>query len=139
MHGIQMSKVMCIFLKNLHFTIGGAICCLLELCILSTLSGSHGKNDAAHSHNEPHKLADEMRYLNEPLRYLEVSFLSPCKGALEVGIEHHELGTHIRNKTYHPSDDNIGMASPIGCVTGKVYSAKDKKKSRLLVEASYSY
>lgn len=72
----------------------------------------------------------------EPLRYLEVSFLSPCKGSLEVCIEHHSLG----EPTTAITDKSSGVAErPIGCVAGKLYSTKDTKLKRLLVEASYSY
>lgn len=94
-------------------------------------SSSTGNKNAKGAKN---KLVND--HYGDTLKYLEVSFLSPCKGALEVGIEHHTLGDRQEGSTELSSS---GSKLPIGSVAGRIYAAKDKKKARVLVEASYSF
>jgi acyl-coenzyme A thioesterase PaaI-like protein len=138
-------------LQNLYgFMHGGALCCLLELCIIDSFlaaptfppmaGGEGGAAERGASKHHAHGL--------EPLRYLEVSFLSPCKGSLQVGIEHHSLGlgeepeASDKLETFGAAGAGAGAAGavrPRGCLAGKVYSVTDRRKSRVMAEAAYSY
>ena len=122
-------------------SIGGAICCLLELCVLDSFRQDpvfppHDDISSCSGNSGTEKKNSTIGHGGDTLKYLEVSFLSPCKGDLEVTVEHHTLGDTPRNSA--ESNEN-GIRLPIGSVASKIYSEKDKKKTRILVEASYSY
>ena len=129
---------------------GGAICCLTELCLLDSLAtlpifppmADSGllpaHSDICESPKSKEDKVQKRSGVSGPLRYLEVSFLTPCKGSLEVGVEHHILGDNDEARSGETHE--LGVADlPKGCLAAKIYSMKDKKKRKVLVEASYSY
>jgi hypothetical protein len=65
--------------------LGGAISCAIEKCIIDHIADSE---KAAGRANSP----------ISALHFLEISFLSPCKGSVEIDVETHSLyaSTNLR-------------------------------------------
>ncbi len=125
--------------------------CLFDLCISDALTG----NTSVIKDSAVNKASKSVSHSKAPapsascLHYLEVAYLSPCRGSTSVDIETHSLvgpsseddSASLASKS-NESLTNSGLGArslPKGCVNARIYSMKHGAKNKVAAEATMSF
>jgi hypothetical protein len=113
---------------DLFHSIGGAIACAIEKCIIDHISDSE-------------KAAGRAPSPISALHFLEVSFLSPCKGSVDIDVETHSLYASSGSRRAR-GGGNGGAAGPQISLLPRgsiAVTVRQPKKHKPLVEAVVSF
>ena len=143
-------------IAELFKPLGGAMACLFDICINDALSGNSSvlkdSSAKASKSDSSNKLT---AHSTSCLHFLEVSYLSPCRGSTSIDIETHSLVGLPASKQQKPeekttalltnkasSSQNSGLGArslPQGCVNAKLYSMKHGARNKVAAEATMSF